>query len=430
MKNTKKTLLTILIVLALTSPTLAQNNIDNVLGNSANTIRADDIPAGSAGYSYVPGAAIANDNISAPTFSNTHTIGASIYFSRYRSCGEINPFKSIKFRLQAQIEEKIDKLKAIFQTIPQLIMDSAVEYAMAKINPTLNQLFTKKIDEYFELLQINIKSCEDVQRELSNNPNSNVFDELMSIAVADQWKASIGTGTFDNSARFKQKLVRKAQKEGLVMADGKRYGGEKTAPINFVKSLAKSGINLISGRNTTKEWDNPFNPTEQKEKPITKVFSNPDEIVKFIEDIYGSSEYKLSGGKTASGIKSKAGIGYYRRYVDNRLKIYTALKKYVNNKMKRKQFETETGVLVAPAVIEEIRLADPYARSMEIERLSKQYAIEDLKKKLMFARSALNAGVNAPDMKQSLLSGLAENAYRNLYFRIQDDLAELDSLKY
>ncbi len=412
------------------SPAMAKNNINSVLGNPSSAIRADDIPAGSAGYSYVEGAAIADDNIPVPTYSNTHTMGASVYFSRYRSCGEINPFKNIQFQVKAQIEEKIEEFKGVFKMIPQLIVDSAVEYAMAKINPTLNQLFTKKLDEYFELFRMNVKSCEDVQRELSSNANANVFDDLMSIAVADQWQIAINKGTFRNSQKFKAKLKEKAQKEGLLMADGKRYGGETTEPINFVKTLAKSGINLISGRNQLQEWENSFNPVEHKEKPITQVFEKPEEIAKFVEDIYGSTEYKLSATQAAAGVKSKAGIGYYQRYVDNRLKIYTALKAYVNQKMQRSQFEKETGILIAPAVVDDIRMAEPYARNVEIERLSKRYAIDGLKKKLMFARSALSAGVNAPDMKQSLLSGMAENEYRNLYFRIQDDIAELDALKY
>lgn len=96
----------------------------------------------------------------------------------------------------------------------------------------------------------------------------------------------------------------------------------------------------------------------------------------------------------------------------------------------QQQFIDDTEVLIPPAIIDDLRQTEPYGRQVEIERLSKQYAIADMQLKLIFARSALSAGITSPDMQQSQVSGFSEKAYKKLYFAIQDDLAELDSLKY
>lgn len=405
-------------------------NPDSLLGDPSDTVRADDIPAGIAGYNYISGAAAANDSIPIPSYSRTVEFGATVYASMHRACGELNPFKNFQARIESQITEKIDQVKEIAMSIPQLIIDSAVEYAMAKINPTLNQLFTKKIDEYIELFRINVKTCEDVQADLAANPNASIFDSLVQFAVADQWKEAIENEEFDNSRRFKEKLLKKAQKNGLRMADGKKYGGQYTPPINFVQSIAEAGINIISGRNNKSRWKYKFDSDDYSQKPITGVFKKPQELVDFVEDIYGSTTFKIAADSNSEAVKTKAGVGYYRRYSETRNRNIDALTKYVNNQIAREAFEEKTGILIPPVIIDDMKIMDVYARQVQIEQLAKQYAIEDMNKKLIFARNALNAGVNAPDMVQSQLSGLSRQEYKKIYFMILDDIAELAQLKY
>lgn len=404
---------------------------NDVLGNPAANVRADDIPAGAAGYNYVDGAAIAKDRIPVPTYSRTARVDVRIQTGRHRSCGELPnfKFKDMFNNIKNEIKREINQMKTVAQQLPALIVASVVEYAMARINPTLKQLYTQYLDGYYELLELNIKTCEDVRADLSRNPNASIFDNLFKIAVADQWEYTIGKGSFRNTEQEKARIEKAAKKRGLVMADGKRYGGENQAPINFVQSLAQSGINLITGRSQD-TGNTDFNITRKDELPITAVFTKPNQLIDFLEDIYGSVEFKIAKAGKKDAVKTKAGVGYYRRYSENRAKLYAKLKQYVNQKISRKTFINDTGVLIPPAIIDDIRLTDTYGRQVEIERLSKQYAIEDLQRKLRFARSALDAGINSPDMQQSQLSGLAEKSYKKLYFRIQDDLAELDALKY
>ncbi len=427
MKHIKHLIITTLL---LSNVTIAQQP-DSILGNPSSNVRADDIPAGSTGYNYVDGAAMAKDSIPVPTYSRTYKVDTRIHANRYRSCGELPTFKfkDMFDSIKDEITREINEMIGVAQQLPVLIVASVVEYAMAKINPTLKQLYTEYLDGYFELFELNVKACEDVRADLAKNPNASIFDGLFKVAVADQWEYTIGTGGFRNTEEEKARIEKEAKKRGVVMADGKRYGGQDNEPINFVKSLAETGINLIAGRQQD-QGNTTFNVAERKEKPITGVFEKPQELIEFLEDIYGSVEFKIAAAGTADAVKSKAGVGYFLRYTENRAKIYEKLKQYVNQSISRQAFIDETGVLIPPAVIDDIRQTDTYGRQVEIERMAKKYAIDDLQRKLIFARSALSAGITSPDMQQSQVSGFSEKAYKKLYFAIQDDLAELDSLKY
>ena len=65
MKKPLKPLLLVLAI-AVSLPALAQNKIDQVLGQGA---RADQVPTTEAGRYYQPGAAAARDNISPSSYS-------------------------------------------------------------------------------------------------------------------------------------------------------------------------------------------------------------------------------------------------------------------------------------------------------------------------------------------------------------------------
>jgi len=46
------------------------------------------------------------------------------------------------------------------------------------------------------------------------------------------------------------------------------------------------------------------------------------------------------------------------------------------------------------------------------------------------ASDVLRAGINAPDMVQSSLYGVAREEYEKLYFMIQDDISRLQNSRY
>lgn len=405
-------------------------NPNTVLPGLGQDYRADDIPSGEAGYYYIPGAAAGADSVTTAYYGKTFKFGAGYRLGLNRQCGDINPFKGMGAQLKANIEEKVEEFKELIKSIPSLIASQAVEYALAKINPELYQLSQLNLDEYFELFQINVKSCEQVRSELlRDGDKAPGMDKLLQIAIGDEWKRMIDTGEFVNSRHIQQRVAEKAAKKGIVMADGKAYGGENQEPINFTQSLVKAGYSIITGHKDGKTgWDSPL-AGKTEDYPIAKHFKSSKDMAAFLEDIYGSTTRRLNAsGK--SGVESSAGTSIGPAYNELRNKYLTQLKEYAERKIDRKKFEQETGILIAPAVMEDIRRAEPYQRAALIEDRAKQDAIDTMVTRLYLASDVLRAGINAPDMVQSDVYSIAREEYEKLYFSIQDDIARLQNSRY
>ena len=405
-------------------------NPNTVLPGLGQDYRADDIPSGEAGYYYIPGAAAGADSVTTAYYGKTFKFGAGYRLGLNRQCGEINPFKNMQAQLEKNVKEKVREFKELLQALPQLIAGQALEYALAKINPELYQLTQVNLDEYFELFQINVKSCEQVRSELlRDGDKAPGMDKLLQIAVGDEWKRMIDTGEFANSRHIQKEVIENAAKKGVVMADGKAYGGENQEPINFTQSLVKAGYSIITGHKDGKTgWDSPL-AGKSEDYPIAKHFKSSKDMAAFLEDIYGSTTRRLNAsGK--SGVESSAGTSIGPAYNELRNKYLTQLKEYAERKIDRKKFEQETGILIAPAVMEDIRRAEPYQRAALIEDRAKQDAIDTMVTRLYLASDVLRAGINAPDMVQSDVYSIAREEYEKLYFSIQDDIARLQNSRY
>lgn len=427
---TRKSLLILILALGPQSFALDIFNPEKILDQAKNTLRADDIPAGAVGYAYIPGAAAGADSIPASTYANVFKIGAGFNASLSRQCGALNPFKNMSAQLKGQVQEKVDKFRGFISSLPSQIAGEAVEYTLAKVNPDLYQLTQKNLDEYFELFQINVKSCEDVRGELTANPNADPFNTIAQIAIADEWKRSIGSGGFSNDYHVKERIAKRALEQGVSMADGKKYGGKNQAPIDFTKSIAIAGLNTITGRSDKSAWQQGFSAAAKAKSPILRYFETPKALVTFLTTLYGSEEIRLVGDNRSRHTRTQAGVGIGREYNRLRNRNLVALRKYAARTITRDEFERQTRILLPPAEMEDIRQAEPYAQATLLEDKAKQAAIDELVIKLKLARDAINAGVKAPDMVQSGVAALAEKRADRLNYRILDDIATLDNSRY
>ena len=106
------------------------------------------------------------------------------------------------------------------------------------------------------------------------------------------------------------------------------------------------------------------------------------------------------------------------------------MREYLAYKIKRDEFEKKTGQIIPPAEVDDLRLLPDYQQDVEIESRAQQYAINKVSRALLFAKQALKTGVYAPDLQQSGMIGPAETEFKNLYYRIQDDIREIRQRTY
>ena len=407
---------------------LDHNNTDEVFGNS---YRPDKVPDGEAGRYYLPSGSGALDGIIPSSYSKQFKIDANFRAGLTNRCGSLD-FKS---NIEAEVKNLKDKLIGSVKEIQEKamvavsgIVSGIYQYALMKINPVLGELSTKQLDEYIELFNLKVKQCEDYEREVRQGKNP--FGEIAEIAIGEQWKTTIGLVNSGQKPleKAEKEMVAEAYKNGVPMSDGKSYGGAGQEPINITKSLLKAGMNLTLSRGDKNAWDSDFATNEKaiKDNPILGDFKNPKELYNFIEEIYGANEITLTDSAAEpTHTNAIAGRGYERKYTEYRNEYYKDLADYVDGKMEREAFEKKTGQVIAPIEIDDIRIMPPFARKSEILARAQRYAIGKVRRGLIFARQALRTGIYAPDLQQSGMKGPAETEFKNLYYRIQDDIREI-----
>lgn len=432
----KQTIMVALMVsLAMTAAT-AQDKTNTVLGSPSETYRADDVPAGDAGRYYIPGAAAGKDNIMPSSYSSRFKLGAHLKAGYNLSCGNMNFYSNIKqeiARLRYKLKNTVKKAQQAILTSISAAITNFFQYQLMKINPTLGQLSLKQLDEYIELFELNIKQCKDYERDVKNGKNP--LSEIVQIAVGDQWKRTIGLVNSGDIAleEAEEEMVKEAKKNGVTMADGKQYGGEGQDPINITKSLIEAGMNLVLARPSKNAWGSDFNTSKAslQNNPILKEFKNTKQLYEFVEDIYGSTKSVITDDtSTGERVTAVAGRGYELKYVDYRNKYLPILRQYVDREIDRQSFESQTGQIIPPAEIDDVRQMLPYERAVEIEQRSQQYAIKRMRDNLIFAKQALKTGIYAPDLQQSGMKAPAEREYKSIYYRILDDISEISRRAY
>jgi len=387
------------------------NTLDELLGDR----RADKVPTGDTGRYYLPGAAAGLDSIFPGSYSRQFRVGANFRAGLTNRCGSLDFTQNIKAEVMNLKDKLIDSVKVI------------QEQAMVAASGIVSGIYQ------YELFNLKVKQCEDYEREVRQGKNP--FGEIAEIAIGEQWKTTIGkVNNGDISLEKAEKeMITEARKNGVPMADGKNYGGEGQKPINITKSLLKAGMNLTLSRGDKNAWDSDFATDEKsvKDNPILGDFKNPKELYDFVEEIYGANEITLKDSAAEpTHTNAIAGRGYERKYIEYRNEYIKLLRDYLAYNIKRNEFEKKTGQIIPPAEVDDLRLLPDYQQDVEIESRAQQYAINKVSRALLFAKQALKTGVYAPDLQQSGMKGPAETEYKNLYYRIQDDLREIRQRTY
>ncbi|MFZ1493380.1 MAG: hypothetical protein WAU60_08190 [Candidatus Competibacter denitrificans] len=407
--------------LSLVPTAQAQSRLDDIKGKLGQGVRSDDVPAGFSGWAFGVGAGAETDNLRPPSYSKKLQVDAKFSAGFGYSCGKFDPFDTVEQMIKSAIN-KFKQLPQMFVAAAQAAVAALPAYILNKINPTLYNVITKQLDEAFKLFEINFKDCQQLEREIALGQNP--YHNLVMAGIGDRMRIEMGFGSDTIDERMK--TVRKeGPKNGVVMAEGKRYGGNGQPPIETTKNILTAGINLLTDRGAGETGS--FSTGSGDKHPITQLFSSPAKLVDFVTDIYGYQTYQLTEKGPA---KSKPGMGYQVKYVEERDNTIEALQKYVTRATDRKAFETKTGFLIPPATIDEMRALSPFNLSIAIDDQARTHAVERLKLKLTYAMQALRTGLKEANITQSEAYEVIEREVTKLIIAIQDDIAHVNNAVY
>ena len=401
--------------------THAQSRIDELKGAKGQGVRSDDIPTGESGWAFRLGSGADTDRLIPPTYSQKFDIAANFSAGFGYTCGAFDPFDNVEQMINSAID-KFKQLPQRFVQAAQAAVAGLPAYILNKINPSLYNVVTKQLDEAFRLFDINFKDCQQIEREIALGQNP--YHNLVQAGVGDRMRIELGfgSGTIDDRMRT---VRTESAKNGVVMADGKRYGGEGQPPVEPIKNVLQAGYNLLVDRGV----GDPSSPGAgaNAQHPITVLFPSPEALVTFVTEIYGSQAFTLT--KTGP-TRSKPGTGYLKHYIEARDNAIEDLQKYVRRQIERQAFEEKTRMLIPPAAIEEMRALPPYEQSIAIDDQARAFALDQLKLKYDYALQALQTGLQEPNLAQSEAYEVVMREGLKLRYAMLDDLQHINTAQF
>lgn len=339
------------------------------------------------------------------------------------SCGRFDPFDNVEQMLNSAID-KFRQLPQQFVMAAQAAVAGLPAYVLNKINPSLYNVVTKNLDEAFRLFEVNFKDCQQIEREIALGRNP--YHGLALAGIGDRMRIemSFGGGTIDDRMRT---VCEHGPENGVVMADGRRYGGEGQPPIEITRNVLLAGINTLTERAPGDESAFPTRAEFTGRYPIAAVFERPEDLIGFATELYGSQAFML----TRDGVtRSTPGIGYQRRYIALRDAAIEALQDYVWRRTDRREFEQETGWLLPPALIGELRRLPRYEQSVAIDDQARRRALEQLRLRFDYLLQALRTGLKEPNLAQSEAYEIVEREVAKLVIAVHDDIAHLNAATF
>ncbi|TVR65495.1 MAG: hypothetical protein EA420_02985 [Candidatus Competibacteraceae bacterium] len=421
--------LPLLLVLAL-GPVLdpapaarAQSLIDELKGPRGAGVRSDDVPAGRDGWTFGIGTGADTEAFRPATFSTKARIDARFSAGFGYSCGAFDPFDNVEAMIESAIE-KFQQLPQRFVNAAQAAVAGLPAYLLNKINPSLYNVVTKGLDEAFKLFEINFKDCQQIEREIALGQNP--YHSLVMAGIGDRMRLEMGFGAGTIDERM-QRVRAEGPANGVVMSEGRRYGGEGQDPIEPTRNVLTAGINLLVDRRAGDTSPFSQDPEQRARHPITQEFASPDALVAFATELYGSQAFVLTrDGPT----RSTPGIGYPQRYVALRDETIDRLQQYVGRRIDRAEFERRTDLLIPPATIDEMRELPPYALSIAIDDQARLHAVARLRRQFDFALQAIRAGLKEPNLATSEAYEVIEREMFKLAHDLQSDSAHLSATAF
>ncbi len=411
----------VLLLALLSTPAFGQSGIDDLKGKKGEAVRSDDIPAGYSGWAYGVGTGADTDNLVPSTYSQKLSVNANFNAGFGYSCGSFDPFDNVEAMIESALE-KFKRLPQMFVNAIQSAVASLPAYLLNKINPALYNVVTKNLDDAFKLFEINFKDCQQIEREIALGQNP--YHSLVMAGIGDRMRIEMGFGSGTIDDRMEEVRVN-GPDNGVVMSDGKRYGGDGQPPIEVYENVLAAGVNLLTDRSVSDT--SPFPTADTEKHPISKVFKSPGELIEFVTDIYGSQAFMLTKDAPTA---SKPGYGYQKKYIELRDEAIDYLQQYVWRKIKRQEFEEKTGMLIPPASISEIRQLNRYAQSIAIDDQARTFAIDQLQMRFDYSLQALKTGQREPNLAQSEAYEVFEREITKLVIAIHEDIAHLNSAAF
>ena len=306
------------------------------------------------------------------------------------NCGQFN-FAQNLAQMINQFNSKARQLPGQMTGAVQAAVLGLAGYLLNKANPALYNVVTKTLNESADLFRLGVKSCQQIERDTRQGRDP--YKTLVTASVADRWQVNAGTGELTVDLA-RQDTMENAADNGVVLADGQRYGGLNQPVASINENVAIVGYNTLLGRALT---DRSAPVGDAAEASMVKLWPTPQAAADWIASVAGSYTSDLTeNGESAAqaGRGLKPGIDTLTQAL--RIALDTAVREDDYTLLRE-----VTVMQIGPSVINAIRDADPFDASIMMDRLAIELAAAELQNQTLIAERILYAGLASPHLVQS-----------------------------
>ena len=319
------------------------------------------------------------------TFSSTDRtnieIGAGAAWTIGNACN-IDPnasftdeFSNVKNSIYNAGNELLSSAQALVQS--QLLSE------IRDLNPGWYDTITKGMLEARQNVNLAIKSCEDMQRDLATGKSP--IDGWVKIANREDWIRSTATG--QNPVETKATINEQSGNDGITWVDGGKAGGLNQPPIEVIGDTTAVGYQQWTGSTSDR---------------IYTVWPTPEKAKEWVTAVVGEKEVQLCNG--CNKLKTRIGQGLRVKHVEERQAVFQALDTVLSSAYPPTDEQLDSlsvpgmGIAINREVINALSKEEPAEREILANRLISEIALGRVMEKSLIARELLLSGRQEPNI--------------------------------
>ncbi len=322
------------------------------------------------------------------------------------TCGQFDPHENVSQMIN-QVQSKVRELPNQLSSAFTAAMLSLPGYLLKREYPGLYGIITKTLDDSWELFDLGLKSCQQMESEMNRMGDGyNPYQNVLRASVADRWEYEVGVSSGLTVDEVKKTVDTDVGNRGLLWAEGVRFGGLNQDPIRFNHDLVVAGYNTLIGRSPTNDESQPS--ASYRDSHLYGIWKSPREAANFLVEIAGEEEIRTDNSKPV--VKAPMGM---RPFLQTATVLLQAALQNAVESNDWQAIHSIDSMGVAVGVVEAIRKEDASLRGTMITQMAGEIAVVELLERVQLIERMLNAGLKQADISASKAASTAATYVKN-----------------
>lgn len=305
-------------------------------------------------------------------------------------------------------------------------------YILQRAQPGLYQLFQNYSQKADLMIAASLKTCEEMEAMIKQGENP--YEDWVRLAKGEGWKAHAQAGGDIVQAKYDLSRDEGPQRKGINWVFNQRAGGVGDEPIQPIRDVSIAGYNATLNKPATESRTKDYSASaDVKNTRLVRAFPTPQDLADFTTEVLGDKRiYTCSQGDSdcpdPTTVTTSTGLGpkFEAEYDEIQPKLETMViaNATVSNPAVFNELQeiSAPGIGITPELLQSVRELPRDMRSIAVNRLADEMAMQRVINKALIARGVLLTGMSLPEVTAA---GDAMNETRETIDRLTQYIDDL-----